>query len=247
MNPISRRETSYALGWTRVQTPGPMGAIGLNPDLLKPKPMPDVARGHPSELILYHQGMMPGNLAAVNLVPSTKGAVIVLTNFLALNDTAVWLGQLYLEAYLGVPHRNDYVALSEETVEATLSWYSDVLAELEKNRIPGTVARNLSEYTGRYSNEAETMMMDILLDSGSEPGLKLAFQGLESEIYPLTHSHDDVFTWLVTRNEFARRGRFLMRGLNNAEYFKTNFGPGGHISYMVARSMPRRARKVYAK
>lgn len=226
MNPISRRETSYALGWARVQTPGPMGAIGLNPDLLKPKPIPEVARGHPSELILYHQGMMPGNLAAVNLVPSTKGAVIVLTNSLALNDTADWLGQLYLEAYLGVAHRNDYVALSEETVEATLSWYSDVLAELQKDRIPGTVPRNLSEYTGRYSNEAGTMMIEIFLDSGSEPTLRLAFQGLQSEIYPLTHYHDDVFAWLVTRNEFARRGRFLMRGLNNAEYFKINFGPG---------------------
>ncbi|PTB47925.1 hypothetical protein M431DRAFT_549441 [Trichoderma harzianum CBS 226.95] len=205
------KQTSYALGWARVQTPGPMGAIGLNPDLLKPKPMPEVARGHPSELILYHQGMMPGNLAAVNLVPSTKGAVIVLTNSLALNDTADWPGQLYLEAYLGVAHRNDYVALSEETVEATLSWYFDVLAELEKDRIPGTVARNLSEYTGRYSNEAGTMMIEILLDSGSESGLRLAFQGLQSEMYPLTHYHDDVFTWLVTRNELARRGRFLMR------------------------------------
>ncbi|KAF3074082.1 hypothetical protein CFAM422_003842 [Trichoderma lentiforme] len=226
MNPISRHETSYALGWARVQTPGPMGAIGLNPDLLKPKPMPEVARGHPSELMLYHQGMMPGNLAAVNLVPSTKGAVIVLTNSLALNDTADWLGQLYLEAYLGVTQRNDYVALSEETVEATRSWYSDVSAQLEKDRIPGTVARNPSEYTGRYSNEAGTMMIEILLDSGSEPALSLAFQGLQSEMYPLTHYHDDVFTWLITRNEFAQRGRFLMRGLNNAEYFKINFGPG---------------------
>ncbi|EHK50327.1 hypothetical protein TRIATDRAFT_183417, partial [Trichoderma atroviride IMI 206040] len=208
MNPISRRETSYALGWARVQTPGPMGAIGLNPDLLKPKPVPEVARGHPSELILYHQGMMPGNLAAVNLVPSTKGAVIVLTNSLALNDTADWLGQLYLEAYLGVADRNDYVALSEETAKATLSWYPNVLTELEKDRIPGPVPRNLSEYTGRYSNEAGTMMIEIFLDSGSEPALKLAFQGLQSEIYPLTHCHHDVFTWLVTRNEFARRGRF---------------------------------------
>ncbi|KAK4064267.1 uncharacterized protein Triagg1_9063 [Trichoderma aggressivum f. europaeum] len=117
--------------------------------------MPKVARGHPSELILHHQGMMPGNLAAVNLIPSTKGAVIVLTNSLALNGTADWLGQLYLDAYLDVAHRNDYASLSEETAEATLSWHSDVLAELEKDRIPGTVARNLSEYTGRYLTRLE--------------------------------------------------------------------------------------------
>lgn len=72
MNAVSLHETSYAIGWARVQTPGPMGAIGLNADLLHPKPTPEVARGHASHLILYHQGMMPGNLAAVNLVPSTQ-------------------------------------------------------------------------------------------------------------------------------------------------------------------------------
>ncbi|KAL8781488.1 MAG: hypothetical protein Q9203_000387 [Teloschistes exilis] len=72
MNAVSLHETSYAIGWARVQTPGPMGAIGLNADLLHPKPTAEVARGHASHLMLYHQGMMPGNLAAVNLVPSTQ-------------------------------------------------------------------------------------------------------------------------------------------------------------------------------
>lgn len=69
-----------------------MCAISLNPDLLSPKPAPKVARGHASHLILYYQGSMPGNLAAVNLVPSSKGAVNMLSNSLALNDTADWLG-----------------------------------------------------------------------------------------------------------------------------------------------------------
>ncbi|KFA45548.1 hypothetical protein S40293_06604 [Stachybotrys chartarum IBT 40293] len=102
MNRISYHETSYALGWARVQTPAPIGAIGLNPDLVYPDKFPEVARDHPSQLILYHQGRMPGNLAAVNLIPSSKGAIIVLTNCLALNDAADWLGQMYLEDYLGV-------------------------------------------------------------------------------------------------------------------------------------------------
>lgn len=66
------------------------------------------------------------------------------------------------------------------------------------------------------------MMIEIFTDSSdSETSLKLAFQGLESEIFPLTHYHHDEFTWLVSRNEFARRGRFTNY---DANYFKICFG-----------------------
>lgn len=222
MNQISLHETSYALGWARVQTPGPMGAIGLNPDLLSPKPAPNITRGHASHLILYHQGSMPGNLAAINLVPSTKGAVIVLSNSLALNDTADWLGQLYLEAYLGVENRNDYVALLKESAQAALRWHPKLISELLQNQNPGTHHRNLLEYSGIYYKDARTIMIKIFIDSsGSKTSLKLSFQGLESEIFPLTHYHHDEFTWLVSRNEFARRGRFTNYDTN---YFKICFG-----------------------
>ncbi|KAL8639634.1 MAG: hypothetical protein Q9226_008850, partial [Calogaya cf. arnoldii] len=234
INRISLLENSYALGWARVQTPGPIGAIGLNPNLLAPKPAPDIARDHSSSLILYHQGMMPGNLAAVNLVPSTKGAIIVLSNSLALNDTADWLGQLYLEVYLGVENRNDYVALSRESAEAALRWHPRVVAELLGNQIQGTNHRGLPEYAGIFHNDALTMPIKILVnDDGGEACLKLAFQGLESEIYPLSHYHHDEFTWLVSRNEFARRGRFTNY---DAEYFKFCFGaesPEDPVTYFT--------------
>jgi len=234
MNQISLHETSYALGWARVQTPGPMGAIGLNPDLLSPKPAPEIARGHPSELILYHQGSMPGNLAAVNLVPSRKGAVIVLTNSLALNDTADWLGQLYLETYLGVADSNDFVALSKESAEAALKWHPKVVSELLKDQIPGTTHRDLPECTGTYHNDARTVMIKIFTEGGGgETSLKLAFQGLDSEIFPLTHYQHDEFTWLMTRNEFARRGRFTNY---DANHFKICFGgeePEGPVAFFT--------------
>lgn len=84
MGPITYRETSYPLEWARVQTPGPMGAIGINSSLLKPSQIPLIGRKEPSRLILYHQGCMPGNLAAINLIPESRGAVLVLTNSLAL-------------------------------------------------------------------------------------------------------------------------------------------------------------------
>lgn len=220
MNRVAHHETSYALGWARVQTPGPMGAIGLNPDLLSPKPAPNVASGHASTLIYYHQGSMPGNLAAVNLLPDSQGAIIVLTNSLALNDTADWLGQLYLEAYLGVDKRNDYVALAEETAVAAREWYPNVASELQRHKTPGTSSpRDLSEYTGAFHNDARTMMISIFISQAGD--LQLSFQGLESEVYDLQHYQDDTFTWLVARDDLARRGRFTNY---NAEYFKIGFG-----------------------
>ncbi|KAI0145152.1 beta-lactamase/transpeptidase-like protein [Xylariaceae sp. FL1272] len=134
MNGDSDRETSYALGWARVQTPGPMGAIGFNPELLRYQSMkvPNVARDHPSKFIFHHQGYMPGSVS-------------VLTNSPGLIDVADLLGQLYLEAYLGVENRNDYVSR----------------ARLQESRILGTVHRDLPDYAGRFYNQARTMMLDI--------------------------------------------------------------------------------------
>ena len=221
MNSISFHETTYALGWARVQTPGPMGAIGLNPDLLKPKPMPQVAQGHPSTLLLYHQGCMPGNLAFIVLIPETRGAVLVLTNSSALNDTADWLGQLYLEAYLGVIKKNDYLALAKETAANALKWYPRLVDELERTRIPNTRSREYADYTGTFYNDARTMMIKIFLDP--DGSLQLSFQGLENEKFGLTHYNYDVFTWLVTRNEFARRARFPNFDAQYPAYFKISF------------------------
>ena len=100
------RETSYGFGWARVQLQGPMGAMGCNPPLL-PHGMPVVGKGAPSTLVCYHHGCMPGALAAVNLIPETESAIVVLSNSLALNDTPDWVGQLVLEELLDASERND--------------------------------------------------------------------------------------------------------------------------------------------
>ena len=80
------RETSYGFGWVRVQLPGPMGGVGCKPPLM-PHGMPVVEKGALSTLLCYHQSCMPGALAAVNLVPETESAIVVLSNSLTLDDT----------------------------------------------------------------------------------------------------------------------------------------------------------------
>ena len=87
-----------------------MGDIGCNTGLM-PNGMPVVGKGAPSQLVLYHQGSLPGALAAVLLHPDTESAIVVLTNTLGLNDTPDWVAQLVLEEMLEVPDKNDYVAV----------------------------------------------------------------------------------------------------------------------------------------
>lgn len=86
-------ETSYGFGWAQTQLPGPLGAVGQNGPWMPepagtPKSMPIVGKLSPAQLVIYRQGSNPGVLAALNLLPETKGAALVLSNTLALNDIA---------------------------------------------------------------------------------------------------------------------------------------------------------------
>ena len=200
---LSQRENSYAFGWVRSQLPSPMGAVGLNPKLI-PDRMPVVGKGA-SRLVIYHQGSLPGALSAVNLLPETQSAIVVMTNTLALNDCADWVGQLVLETLIGIRDKNDYLELARRSVATSLAWHSTVDAALKKNQVHGTSPRNLAEYIGIYINSIKTMKIEV---TQRDKKLYFALQGLESEKYELTHYQHDTFTWLRSRNELARRGRF---------------------------------------
>lgn len=85
-----------------------MEAIGCNPPLM-PAGMPFVGRGVPSQF-MYDQGTLPGALASVVLIPTTERAIVILPDFLALNDTPEWIGQLILEELLGVPSPRESIS-----------------------------------------------------------------------------------------------------------------------------------------
>ena len=184
------RETSYGFGWARVQLPGPMGAVGCNLPLT-PQGMPVVGKGAPSTLVCYHQGSLPGALAAMNLVPETQSAIVVLSNSLALNDVSDWVGQLILEELLDVSERNDYIKAAESSVAENAKWFSTTMEELEKEQKKGPVPRNLEEYTGTYWDAIHVFKIDVFVEDGI---LYWAFQGLDSEKWQLDHYEQDTFT-----------------------------------------------------
>lgn len=205
---MSLRENSYAFGWVRSQLLSPMGAVGLNLKLI-PDGMPIVGKGAPSRLVVYHQGSLPGALAAVILLPETQSAIVVMTNTLALNDCADWVGQLVLEALIETKDKNDYIELARRSVASSLAWHSTVEAALKKIQTLGTSPRNLDDYTGTYTDSINVMKIEV---TRVDEKLYFALQGLESEKYGLTHYQDDIFTWLQPRNGLAGRGRFTHQG-----------------------------------
>ena len=222
------RETSYGFGWARVQLPGPMGAMGCNP-LLMPHDMPVVGKGAPSTLVCYYQGSLPGALAAMNLVPETESAIVILSNSLALNDVSDWVGQLVLEELLGASERNDYIKAAESSVAENAKWFSTTMEELEKEQKKGTVPRNLEEYTGTYWDAIHVFKVDVFVEEGV---LHWALQGLDSEKWQLDHYEQDTFTWIRARNELTKRGRWVDQG---APFWKVEFKANeiGNIDQLI--------------
>ena len=228
MHQATHGEASYGYGWARVQLPGPMGNVGNNPPLMLDG-MPVVGKGGPSRLVLYHQGSLPGALAAVNLIPDTESAIIVLTNSLGLNDTADWIGQLVLEEFLEVPKRNDYIKAAKTSVAANAEWHSTTFEEVWKEQRKGTSPRSLEEYVGTYWDPIHIFKIEVSLE---EQTLYWSFQGLESEKFRLDHYELDIFTWLQPRNELAARGRWVDQG---APFWKVDFqaNANGHIGSLM--------------
>ena len=176
-----------------------------------------VGKGVASRLVLYHQGSLPGALATINLLPDTESAIVILTNSLTLNDTPDWVGQLILEELLEVPHRNNYIKAAEASVAENAKWYPTTIGELHREQENGTSPRSLEDYVGTYWNELHVFKIEVTLEEGS---LYWALQGLKSEKFRLDHYEHDVLTWLQTRNELARRGRWVDQG---APFWKVDF------------------------
>ncbi|KAF2790171.1 hypothetical protein K505DRAFT_251768, partial [Melanomma pulvis-pyrius CBS 109.77] len=87
---------------------------------------PVVGKGVSSQLVVFHQGSLPGALSISILLPGTKSAIVISSNALALNDVPNRVGQLVLEEFLQVPasERNDYIKAAEISRAENLKWYN---------------------------------------------------------------------------------------------------------------------------
>ncbi|KAF2446063.1 beta-lactamase/transpeptidase-like protein [Karstenula rhodostoma CBS 690.94] len=197
-------ENSYALGWARTELPAPLGSIGLNPTYVPE--MPIVGKTLPKpKLCLWHQGSNMCALNFVALLPDSRTAVIVLTNGLANNDVADWVGQLLLQSILEDPEPVNYLELAKLSARNSNARWPRIKEDLEKERTPGTTPLPLPAYVGQFHNKVKTFKLEFQLHDSH---LQLCFQGNHEFWYSMEHYENDVFTWVLTRDENVLRGRF---------------------------------------
>jgi CubicO group peptidase (beta-lactamase class C family) len=207
---------SYGLGWALAKLPCTLGAIGLNHDFIGKRPI--VGKGMKStRTCYYHQGCANTFLSSVHVLLDTKTVIVVLSNSMSLNDTPGWLGELYLETLLDNSDKNDYVALANASVKASLQLWPAMAADLEKERKPGTTPRGLQDYYGRYVNRLRNYEIEIFEADGQ---LRLRFQKQVCVTYPLVHYHYDTFSWLLTHDGNVGVGRFP---ITRASYYLVKF------------------------
>ncbi|KAK0631412.1 beta-lactamase/transpeptidase-like protein [Immersiella caudata] len=199
------RENSYAAGWARTLLPNGVGSLGANPDLVSKMPVLGEGINSP-RLALWHQGSLTGATSFIMLLPDTESAVIVLTNTMAPNDAADWIGQLLAETLLDTPTRNDYVALASESADRALKLYSELSVRIEEGKTPGGPPRALDDYIGTYVGFGDLFSIVV---RKAENGLEMLLQGRETQKYELHHHHDNTFTWFISWNEQIKRGRFI--------------------------------------
>ncbi|KAJ5349895.1 beta-lactamase/transpeptidase-like protein [Penicillium brevicompactum] len=222
---MSLREQGYGAGWTRSQLPGQLGRTSFNPSI---GPEPITGKGSESRLILYHHGSMPGSTSCVHLVPELDAFIVVLQNSIAPIDTADFVRQYLLEGFLHTKRPNDYKQLATEFTTQSLGHMDRIKKDLDTNRMAGTSPRPLDDYTGIYWNHIANFSIEI---SQVDSALQMCFQGRASEVFQLTHYHDDVFSWWMPYDEVARRGRTITD--YPASYYLISFsskdGEGIHV------------------
>ncbi|KAI1156407.1 beta-lactamase/transpeptidase-like protein [Nemania diffusa] len=224
----SGNENSYALGWARTELPATLGSIGLNPTYVPTMPLVGEGLKEP-KLCLWHQGSNMCSLHFVALLPDTSTAIVVLSNGLANNDVSDWVGQLLLQTILDVPESVDYLELAKTSARNSNARWPKIKSDLENERTLGTVPLSLPSYVGQFYNKIKTFYLEIRLEGGQ---LRLCFQGNHQFSYPMKHYEYDIFTWVMTRDENARLGRFPVTWRN---FYKLKFqrGEDGSIDSLI--------------
>ncbi|KAL8832600.1 MAG: hypothetical protein Q9191_000169 [Dirinaria sp. TL-2023a] len=196
-------EKSYAFGFYRSQLPSNVLGMGWNSIYVKSMPKL-VPRGHCGPVIA-HGGSLPGYHSSIAILPEIDASVIVCTNSIALGDTSGWTSLALIEALIDTPTPSDFRSLASEAAENNVRNVSKLLKSLEEAKKPGTTHKPLDEYVGRYTDSLHDWIIDVHKKENN--GLEVAFQGLESQTWALSHYECDTFLWLASREEQAKRCR----------------------------------------
>ncbi|KAI0095568.1 beta-lactamase/transpeptidase-like protein [Nemania sp. FL0031] len=210
------REKSVGPGLFRVQLPGSFGAIGYNSYNMEHMPkMPNLGNSSDSQLIFYNQGSYPGFLSASFMVPEEDLVIVVLTNSLAWNDAADWIGQFLLEQVLDLGNKHDFVKLAQQVADKRKAQFLEVEERFAAEKKASESKRPLDAFVGDYHHEAGTFFVRVSLEDG---GLRACFQGFEGDPYSLQIVEQDVFSFFTPRDDQVRRGRWPSHFLDGFKF-----------------------------
>ncbi|KAI0813466.1 beta-lactamase/transpeptidase-like protein [Xylaria sp. FL0064] len=220
-------EQSYACGWVRCQLPGTLGGIGMNSTQTT---MPVVLEDGESHLCIYHQGMMPGSVANISLIPDTETIVAVIANSSHLGDATDWISQMIIEEIFEAPIGNNYERIVSEVSSKILDHLPSIGRELEKNRRHGTSQPYpLDDYSGTFWSDTFNFKIDVHVKNDH---LSITFNGAEVETYDLKHYEDNTWVWWMPYDESCKRGRFVHLG--DANYFLMRFKGVSRLLWQTA-------------
>ncbi|KAJ5730158.1 Protein flp [Penicillium malachiteum] len=216
----SFRERAYAMGWIRTQLPGALGIMGENFDIIgEAEQLPELGRGSPSMLCLYHQGSTAGYYSNIALFPETQSAIVVLANSISLTDLPDTISQSIAQVLFDFVEPIDFVAFTKKTSAKLISQYEQQAALIATQRRSGTRDLPLESFAGRYWNSLKNFVLEIRVGAKND-ALELLFQSYESQLYHLRHLYEHTFEWSLSLDEEAKRGRYH---ITDADYFLIHF------------------------
>ena len=213
LNSDPRYEQSYGARWVIADLPCPLGATGTNGKFMSE--MPVVGKGSQKQKIWYHNGSAVGFFSSVHILPEPDTVIVVLVNCLAKNDCADCIGQLLVEAVLNNPEKNDYEQLAIDSANGYVAKWRNVETKFDLDTPrPVNITMNyrrLTDYAGRYYNEAHNWFIEVktLSIHLQDDSLEFEFQGLGDQAHKL-HAHDEInsFCWPLSQSESMLRSRW---------------------------------------
>ncbi|KAJ5728021.1 hypothetical protein N7493_004351 [Penicillium malachiteum] len=158
--------------------------------------------GAPSQLALYHGGVIPGFEAYNVLLPESNSAVVVLTNSQSLNGGVRWIGELLVETLLDNFHNTpDYLEVAKTSTDAALERVKLVKKALTAGRTVDIATRPLDAYAGTYFNAVENFFIQII-HSKDRSHVQISYMGCQDDTLSLLPYQQDSFYWTLTHDKY---------------------------------------------
>ncbi|KAJ5641057.1 D-aminoacylase [Penicillium herquei] len=202
----SMLQKEYCFGFYRNQLPSSFEGLGCNS--MFAKQMPTIRSNNEAGLVLSHGGSLAGYTTFATLLPQINCTFTVLVNSIGLGDPAGWINQLLIETLAETSHPNDYVGLAKEAALAHVTSIAQIEHDLKKANKSTPLSMPLEKYVGRYQDPRQAFHVDAKINTDDTTKLDISFQSLDSQVWTLTHYHDDTFLLPMSFNELAKRAIF---------------------------------------